>query len=282
MRTAVERYAEYRIGEDRAALGRFIVPFSRLRELEAAAKDLLPRGPESEPWRLSVLVVGDPTAVGVGLLKFNDRHRPGSSHGHAVVDVVELKAETVEDIARQRTEIPRFFTLYFEIPARRSLASFVGAIAKVGARAKIRTGGITQDAFPAAGDILAFLRACRDRSVVFKATAGLHHPVRGKFRLTYQPNSPLGVMYGFLNVFLAAAFVHFDLPPESAHGVLEETDGNAFALTDETISWRDVTLDVGQIKAFRAESAASFGSCSFREPIDEVARLSGHSLAPNK
>ena len=40
-----------------------------------------------------------------------------------------------------------------------------------------------------------------------RSPLGLHHPVRGEYPLTYAPDAPRGVMHGFLNVFLAAAFV---------------------------------------------------------------------------
>jgi hypothetical protein len=282
MRTAVERYASYRIGEDRAALGRFIVPFGRLHDLETVAKHLLPTGPESEPWRLSVLIAGDVGAASETLLKFNSRHRPDSADGHALADVVEIKAASVEEIGSLRPHIPPFFTVYFEIPVDSDLSLLVGTIARLGARAKIRTGGITADAFPDGTHILRFMRACHQHSVAFKATAGLHHPVRGKFRLTYERNSAPGMMYGFLNVFLAAAFVYFDLPEGSASAVLQETDPEAFAFSDDAISWRDITLNVEQVRALRTHSATSFGSCSFREPVDEIASLSGHSLAQNR
>ena len=55
MREALENYASYRKGEDRSALGRFIVPVSRLKELETVGRDLLPVAPKAEPCVLSVL-----------------------------------------------------------------------------------------------------------------------------------------------------------------------------------------------------------------------------------
>ena len=52
-----------------------------------------------------------------------------------------------------------------------------------------------------------FLIACRRHGVTFKATAGLHHAMRGSYPLTYERASESGTMFGFLNVFLAALFV---------------------------------------------------------------------------
>jgi len=42
---------------------------------------------------------------------------------------------------------------------------------------------------------------------------------------------------------------------------------------DDAIVWRDKRLDAGQIQASRAGFAISFGSCSFREPVDELESL---------
>ena len=61
---------------------------------------------------------------------------------------------------------------------------------RAGARAKVRCGGASVPSVALA----AFVRACRERGLVFKATAGLHHAVRSN-----------GV-HGFLNLLAAAAF----------------------------------------------------------------------------
>jgi hypothetical protein len=53
-----------------------------------------------------------------------------------------------------------------------------------GAFAKARTGGVTPDLFPSPARLMDFLRAALDEEVRFKATAGLHHPLRGSYPLT--------------------------------------------------------------------------------------------------
>ncbi len=148
------------------------------------------------------------------------------------------------------------------------------AVARAGARAKIRTGGVTVESIPAAEDVIAFIAACRREGVPFKATAGLHHPVRGSYKLTYDADSPVETMYGFLNVFVAAAIVYAGESEATAVAALEESDRAAFAFEDEAIVWRDKRITTRQIEASRRNFAISFGSCSFREPIDELALLS--------
>jgi hypothetical protein len=273
MRDALENYAAYRASDDRSALGRFIAPVSRLKELEESGSDLMPRHPGEEPWRLSVLVAGDVSSAAEEMLGFNRRHQPSSNDGQAMIDVVELKAGTTDDVARQRTELPPAFTPYFEIPIAGDVATLVKAIARTNARAKVRTGGVTPESIPPADQVMAFIAACRREAVPFKATAGLHHPIRGLYKLTYEPTSPVGKMYGFLNVFVAAAFMYAGESEETGIAALEESDPSAFAFEDDAIVWRDKRISAEQIEASRRGFAISFGSCSFREPIDELTPL---------
>ena len=144
--------------------------------------------------------------------------------------------------------------------------SILPELKRRGLRAKIRTGGITEEAFPAPEAVAAFIRACKREGVAFKATAGLHHPLRCVKPLTYEPNAAVGTMHGFLNVFLAAAMT------DDAERILKETDASAFNFDDEGASWRDRRVTVAELKAMR-EFATSFGSCSFEEPINDLRDL---------
>jgi hypothetical protein len=273
MHVALANYASYLEGSERRALGRFIVPLSRLQELETVGEALLPRGSDAEPWRLSVLVAEDVESASEEMLKFNRRHSSGSSGGHALIDVAELKASTPEAIRQQRASLPPIFKAYFEIPHKGDVTLLLKAIARSGSRAKIRTGGVTPDAFPTSLEIVDFLVACKREGVAFKATAGLHHPLRGEYRLTYEPDSVKGTMYGFLNVFIAAALVYAGESEDVALAAVEERDPAALSFDDEAIIWRERRLDRRAIEASRDQFAISFGSCSFREPIDELDSL---------
>ena len=273
MKTAVENYAQYHRGADRAALGRFIVPFARLDELEDAAADHLPRGSDARPWRISVLVADDVRHAAEEMSKFNTRHSTESRRGLATIDVAELKASTIEEIANQQRDLPRGFISYFEIPLKADVRSLVRAIREVSSRAKIRTGGVTPEAFPPAQSIIDFMAACHAEAVAFKATAGLHHPIRGEYPLTYEPNSPKGMMYGFLNVFIAAALIAAGASEDVARAAIEETNRMAFELYDSYIQWRDNRITADQLTTVRSQNAIAFGSCSFREPIDELALM---------
>ena len=146
--------------------------------------------------------------------------------------------------------------------------ALLDAIQQHGLKAKIRTGGITPDAFPAIDDVAAFIRACKEKGVAFKATAGLHHPLRCVKPLTYDTHAPTGTMHGFLNVFMAAAI------PHRAEEILREEDPRAFSFDDEKAAWGEEQVDVKDIEKMRETFAISFGSCSFEEPISDLRALS--------
>lgn len=272
MRTAVHNYAEYLRGPDRGALGRFIVPLARLGEFEDAAADLLPRGASADPWRISVLVADEVRRAADQMREFNARHE-GGSHGLAIIDVAELKASSIDEIAMQHRDLPRTFTSYFEIPLALDVSPLVAALAELSSRAKMRTGGLTPDAFPTAESIIDFISACHAHGVPFKATAGLHHPIRGEYRYTYDVDSASGVMYGFVNVFVAAALIAAGEDEDVALAVLEETNPSAFEFHDDYLQWRDKRINAEQLATVRERNAISFGSCSFSEPINELIPL---------
>lgn len=267
MPSAVGAFARYVAGPDRAKLGRFVVPVARLGELVTAV-DALPTesAPGSNsPWRLSVLAGAADAAT---LTAFDATHG-----GRLVIDTVEAKAESVADVERLGAALGRRYFLYVEVPVQHDPVALVAAIRVQGFRAKVRTGGVVAEAFPAAADLLRFLAACADARVPFKATAGLHHPLRGEFALTYAADSARGTMFGFLNLFLVAVLLHTGAPRGDLVALLEERDPNTIAVDDASIRWRTLAVTTAQIAAARATFVGSFGSCSFDEPVRELSTL---------
>jgi len=268
MRSAVAAYAEYRAGPDAWALGRFVVATARLAELEGAAGDVAPKVP-GEPWRLTALLGANAAEDLRSLGEFNCRHAaPGAVALSA--DVIEVKAETVQAVERLLAAVPRWAEAYVEVPLAGDPRPLVDAIARHGGRAKMRTGGITQEAFPTAAHILRFIRACTDARVPFKATAGLHHPLRAEYRLTYEPDSPDGTMFGYLNVFLTAVLLRKGLSEPDALALLEERSPAAIRVSRDAVEWRGHRADRQAIEAARREGIVAFGSCSFTEPVGEL------------
>jgi hypothetical protein len=190
----------------------------------------------------------------------------------AVIERVEVKVASAEEIRRLSGIIPAELTVYFEFP-QSSCAECIAAVAGCGRGAKIRTGGETADKFPAPESVIEFIRLCAAANVPFKATAGLHHPLRSVHCFTYQPESPSGIMHGFVNVFLAAAFLRAGMEAELAVQLLEEQSPQAFHFDGDGVGWRQHRLSRHEIIAARQGFAVSFGSCSFTEPIDDLRSL---------
>ena len=185
-----------------------------------------------------------------------------SEFPQSILGIDEVKAANANDVARI-ADAAQGRTVYVEITD----IALLDAIARHRLRAKIRTGGVTPDAFPPIGNVAEFLRACKAAGVAFKATAGLHHPLRCLKPLTYASDAPTGTMHGFLNVFLAAALL------EHADAILGEEDAGAFAFDDEAASWRGHRVTTEEIRVMRSNFATSFGSCSFEEPISDLRAL---------
>ena len=263
MAPAVENYASYRSGAHAWMLGRFVLPVARLGEFAAAAAGQLPAG--GEPWWLAGLVnTASLRADIAAAADFNERHDLG-----AVVDSFELRAADAATIAEAATLLPRGAALYVEVPLDPDPAPLLDAIAEHHLRAKARTGGVTPDAIPPSAQVARFLAGCAERGIVYKCTAGLHHPIRARYPLTYKPDAPTAVMHGYLNVFLAGAFLLHGMPEGEAVALLDETDLGAFDFADRGVSWRGHRLAAEQLGAARTYATA-FGSCSFDEPVGDL------------
>ncbi len=268
MHSAVTRYASYRGGARAWMLGRFVVPSSRLEEFEGAAAALLPKSRDVEPWPLALLGE-DPVHDAEQIFAFNERHAK-TAVGRAVIDTLEVRAGTVEEVERRVRSAPPGVAVYVEVPIATDPADLLAALGNLGGRAKVRTGGITADAIPAVRDVARFIRVARDQGVPFKATAGLHHPLRGSYPLTYEPDAPSGTMFGFLNIFIAALLADAGSSLAELELVLAEADPARFRFDDRGIAWGDHHAPVEDIERLRARGAISFGSCSFTEPADEL------------
>lgn len=263
MEDATRGYAEYHRAPERWMLGRFVVAAARVDEFAAAAEPLLPLG--GDAWRLAVLLDGREAHAVASIAAFNAAHRG------ALCDTVEAKAATTDDIARlAATMRGSDLTMFVEVPVATDPTPLVDAIGARGLRAKIRLGGVTADAFPAPDRVARFLAACIRAKVPFKATAGLHHPLRGEYPLTYDADAPRGAMYGFLNVVLAAALLRDGESEQLASALLSEHDRSAIAFGDDGVRWRGHLFLTARLGQLRGTSLISVGSCSFAEPVAEL------------
>jgi hypothetical protein len=266
MDAAVANYAAYRRAPEAWVLGRFVVPVSRLGEMADAMRAAGEPG-AAHPWHVSALVGEDLAGDLDAVRAFN-----AGAHG-AFVDALEVKAGTVEAIRAVAARAPREMKTYVEIPSSADPRDLVVAIAAAKLRAKIRTGGVTAAAIPPVEDVARFLRACYSAGAAFKATAGLHHAVRGEHALTYEPGAPRAVMHGFLNVFLAAAFHYNGLTVRDTTDLLTAGSFDDVVFADDRLAWRDYVVTLTELSSVRRRLAVAFGSCSFREPVDELTSM---------
>ena len=132
---------------------------------------------------------------------------------------------------------------------------------------KLRTGGVTADAFPTSQEIARALVAAARQRVPIKFTAGLHHPIR-QFRDEVKTK-----MHGFLNVLGAAILAaEHEWDEQQTSKMLEDENGASFSFSDALFAWREWKIATDQIKT-RRKLVTSFGSCSFDEPREDLRAL---------
>jgi hypothetical protein len=257
LRSAVDNYLEYGRSKHASALGRFIINIERLDEMRSVGGDSL------EALKVSVIAPEDADWECLAQQISDGLH----------VESVEIKcnrATVIEQIARR---LPSALVPYFEVPINESSHAALEAIRSAGARVKIRMGGVVPEAFPPIPDVIQMLDILAKLRLPFKATAGLHHPVRSLRPLTYQPEGPIGVMHGFVNLCCAAALLYFGGESDEARRVLTEEDPAAWHVTADALRWHNCSWSRAQLTTLRQDFFIGIGSCSFEEPIRDLESL---------
>jgi hypothetical protein len=212
---AVAEDARARESRDAFMLARFVCPATRLGELRD---------------------------VGRGVSAVLDGPLPSGSNVEAVEVRMGEELGTLADLAPE---------VYVEVLLDDGLEERLDALAAHGLRAKVRCGGAS---VPSTAELAAFVSGCRARSLVFKATAGLHHAVRTNGE------------HGFVNLLAAVVF-------GDEENALAETDPAVFGLDASAFSWRGRAVSADELAAARRDRLHSIGSCSFFEPVEELEAL---------
>jgi hypothetical protein len=174
-----------------------------------------------------------------------DADQAALAAGAPGVEAVELvlpsaRPDSVELLRMHAAIRPLGVEAYYELVLdqswRDSVPAAIGAVAAIGARVKLRCGG---EAVPSIDQVAFVIACCREARVRFKATAGLHHALRHDGE------------HGFLNLLAAVTAA-----PGRLEDVLAEEDSAALELDARA---RDLFV--------------SFGSCSWREPVDDLVEL---------
>lgn len=264
MDAAVRSYADYRRSDRSWMLGAFVLPAARAEEFLRAVRTHAP----DDRVPVSLLLGIDPETDIAGPVA-SMRTAAGD---HVTVVSCEARTPTPDAVHRAAAAAGADMPLFCEVPPDDPVP-LLQEVQAAGVRAKIRTGGVTADLFPAPRVLARFILACTRLRVPFKATAGLHHPVRGEYPLTYEEGAPQAVMFGFLNVLAAGVLALDGAPPDLLEAVLTETDRAAFRLDTHGLHWRDRTVAPDAIERFRRGGMTGFGSCSFTEPVRDLIAL---------
>ncbi len=249
MDVAVREHLANRISPHAALVGRFLCPASRLGELSEA----LPAGET-----LHVGIIVDSGIDGIEKAMAEAAREP-----RFAVELVEvpLPGDYDQPRAAERAvaglqHAPRAAHVFIELPRVDGWQHALAVIARESIGAKLRTGGVTDSAFPSDAELLAFVRACASAGVPFKCTAGLHSALRHRDPVTGFRH------HGFLNILAAAC------------SIVTGTDD--FAALTETNAARLVSYlrSIDDVTAIRVRTLfVSYGSCSIDEPLDELIAL---------
>ncbi len=259
VKDAMTQFAQAASGHYAGMLNRFVLPAACLEEFVALQEHF----PETE-WRLSVTLTGD---VAIALQQLQH-------HRHTIaLTALEIPPLPPQELAALLSDVPEGIDLFFEMPVDQ-IEAYLSVIWGTPAMAKIRTGGVTVDAFPSAQQIARAIQTFAQAGIPFKATAGLHHALRSQHPLTYESNSLSAWMHGFLNVAIAAAFLyHHKISLKQAQLILETSKSDSFLFKPEAIAWSGLTLTTSEIHSARHRGFRSFGSCSFKEPVYDLTQL---------
>ncbi len=279
MEPAVDEYLVARDGPHAWMLGRFIAPASRLDELVT----VLRRKDPAEPIAVSAIVdsASDPRRwFGTAQERLAAVALIRSTVPQLTIEALETRLPVLTTkrdsydasigqfaaMAGQAglRDVPIYVELPYDERWHEALPAAMGALARARLGAKLRCGGPEPQSIPSVADVAAFVATATSEGVPYKATAGLHHPVR-------HLREDGAAAHGFLNLLAAAALAP-DLDRSMLEQVLAEEAPEAFEFDERGFAWRDVRVDVAAIARAR-ERLVGYGSCSFNEPIDDLVAL---------
>jgi hypothetical protein len=293
---ALHNYDDYRDEPEAWMLSRFVLPVRRLPDLSPFQGFFS----GEDPYRFSVLGTGgDDSDAFLNALSrdlevidaFDEEYG-----GRAQVEVMEVPLPA-SLVGSDQDDVQAFFDavdqrivhagtaqldFFFELPMRpeavTQLPAVCAAVAEHNSRQavparstlglKMRCGGAEPSDVPSVEHAAALITACRNASIPFKATAGLHHPVR------HYDDGLDTQMHGFLNIFGAAVLAaEHQLEEDDVRAILAEDAANNFRFEKNAFFWRDLSVPIEGIRYSRENLALSFGSCSFEEPVDHLRDL---------
>jgi cell division FtsZ-interacting protein ZapD len=270
LKEALLNYHSYINGVDSWMLGPFVIPASRLYELEPF-KD---KFNDQYPLRLSVILTkSEEIETDLhSIQKFLETYQTAGTVDSMEVPLPsDVGIEFLQKLEKQTENYP----VYCEVTGTNDqLLNTLDSIQAIDQKSfkrfgvKIRMGGTTANLFPTVQQAAFMIHECQKRGLALKFTAGLHHPIR-QYREEVET-----FMHGFVNVFTASimAYCH-SVDSATIQSILRDESLKNFSFTKDTLSWRNFTVSSSEIKDARNFFAASYGSCSFDEPREELGEL---------
>jgi hypothetical protein len=269
---ALRNHAEYVRSPDAWMLGAFVLPIEQFD----SAKQLLSEFDRSHILRVAAL--GPKTANPDAFLDaLEDSEAAIRSLARYDVDLIsishlEMLLPPHIDLAvlKEASAIVGDLPVFWEAPPERAGQSIAllaehnsdEEVASFGY--KLRTGGVTADAFPTSAQIASALVTPAAYELPIKFTAGLHHPIR-QYRDEVKTK-----MHGFLNVLGAAVLAaEHRWDAQQTAMMLDDENARSVSFTDDFFAWREWKIDIERLRYGR-RFVRSFGSCSFDEPRDDL------------
>lgn len=232
---AVPQHIDYTSSAYAELVGTFVFPAPRLGELD----------PPQTPIRMSLTFPGGPDTVKSAL-------DSATSIDNVTVVAIEVPIADSAEI-EALAGIDPSIDIYIEIPRGARRAEVFDVVDEHGYRAKFRTGGIVSEAYPSANELARAIHEAARREIDFKATAGLHHAIRNT-------NHDNGFeQHGYLNVMLAAQAARAGAGVYELESILQIREAETVAAAVSAIDG--------------ARAFGSFGTCSIREPLDDLIAL---------
>lgn len=271
MTQAVAEYSRIRSEEHHWVAGRFLCRASQLTELAATATASFRSG--EIPWEVSVIFDSMPGQSGAESIDFQAEMDPVMTIAAAEAKLTEPTYSSLAALLDAMLSIAPDIVAFVEVDTKNSISEQVSLIAsalrerrRVGG-AKLRCGGITPDMSPTPAQVAELVIACTNEQLPFKATAGLHEPIRH-----FDPR--LGAeRHGFVNILLAAALAEAGSDPEMIEDVICDTHVDNFSISAAFASWLGEEIPGSALRRVRGSGFIAYGSCDFDEPIDALTAL---------
>ena len=272
MADAVEMYRTVRGSDARWVAGRFLCPTSRLEELAGVLMATITTG--EDPWEVGVVLDAGHGEGASGAQTFHAEMQPAAIVASAEAQPAEQSPASITALVGTLSSIQPEVVPFIEMippgPFDDQIGTVANALAALGrvGGVKIRCGGRDAAMFPDPTTVASFILAATNAKLPFKATAGLHQPIR-------HYDTHLGAWrHGFVNLLVAASAADAGHGMEMLTEIIAESDPDAFTISTAFITWREFSIPGPAMRRVRTRGFVAYGSCDFFEPIEALERLS--------